>query len=332
MENGRPSENFGKLRAISANRGRSSAISSSAMPPSSTRPIGAARKVSVARSAAHRALETITGPTPRSPRSPARCQGSRRKAPSFHSGPLASTAPDRFKPSPGPTVPSLAAAPGWAGAAEAAPAANGVAATAAAALATRVKAAAGRGSSGGIEGLFEGVHAQTGVGGQKRLLGAGPQFQVGVDHLLDGIDDAVGTKARAGDAGQGRVLAAGATEQQLVVFLASLFDAEDADGTDVVVAAGVDAAGDFDLEVTHLLLPRRQPFGDALGDGDRARVGERTVVEAGAGDDVGGEAGVGFGEPNRLQLLIDRPQIAEPDVRQHQVLFVANAHLIEREA
>src|SRR5262245_16888567 len=201
-------------------------MSSRAMPPSRTRPIGAGRAASRARSAAHRAFEMITGPTPRSALSPTRRQGSRRKAPSFHSGPSAAMAAGLATPSPGPTSPSLASpsalarsvpapklgrspafAPGSAPETAAAAAANGLAVAAAAGLATMPNAAAGRGSSGGIEGLFEGMHAQTGVGGQKRLLGARPQLQVGVDHLLDGIDDAVGTKAGPGDVGQGRRLA-----------------------------------------------------------------------------------------------------------------------------
>ena len=46
---------------------------------------------------------------------------------------------------------------------------------------------------------------------------------------------------------------------------------------------------------------RGKPLGDALRDRDRAGVGERAVVEARAGDDVGDEPGIGLGEADRLQ-------------------------------
>ena len=133
------------------------------------------------------------------------------------------------------------------------------------------------------------------------------QLEVGGDHLLDRIDDAVGAEAGAGDGGQGRVLRAGAAEQELIVLLAALLDAEDADVADVVVAAGVDAAGDLDLEVADRVLARGEALGDALRDRDRAGVGERAVVEAGAGDDVGDEPGVGLGKADALCLLYTSP-------------------------
>ena len=64
------------------------------------------------------------------------------------------------------------------------------------------------------------------------------------------------------------VLVAGAAERELVELLALLLDAEDADMADVVMAAGVDAAGDLDLQLADLALPRRvgEALGDALGD------------------------------------------------------------------
>ena len=95
------------------------------------------------------------------------------------------------------------------------------------------------------------------------------------------------------------VLRARAAEHELVELLALLLDAEDADVADVVVAAGVDAAGDLDLQLADLVLARRQPLGDALGDRDRAGVGQRAVVEARAGDDVGDQVDVGLGQADR---------------------------------
>ena len=64
-------------------------------------------------------------------------------------------------------------------------------------------------------------------------------------------------KARAEDLADRGVLARRAAERDLVELLALLVDAEDADVADVVVAAGIDAAGDLDLELADVVLPRR---------------------------------------------------------------------------
>ena len=96
------------------------------------------------------------------------------------------------------------------------------------------------------------------------------------------------------------------------MLLAPFLDAKNADGADVMMTASVDAAGNFDLEVTHQVLARGQARREALRDGNRARIGKRAVVETGAGDDVGGETGVGLGQADCLKVLIQRPQIAEP--------------------
>ena len=49
-----------------------------------------------------------------------------------------------------------------------------------------------------------------------------------------------------------------AAERDLVGLLAGALEAEDADVADVVMAAGVDAAGDLDLQRTDALAPARR--------------------------------------------------------------------------
>src|SRR3546814_14120728 len=80
----------------------------------------------------------------------------------------------------------------------------------------------------------------------------------------------------ADDLPERSVLVGAAAEGDLVEFLALLVDAEDADVAHVMMAAGVDAAGDLDLEVADLVLAFQvaEARGDALGDGDGSRVGE----------------------------------------------------------
>ena len=70
-----------------------------------------------------------------------------------------------------------------------------------------------------------------------------------------------------------------------------------------------------------------EALGDALGDRDRAGIGERAIVEARAGDDVGDQAGIGRGEVGRGERLVDRRQVVERDMRQDQVLLVADPRL-----
>ena len=67
---------------------------------------------------------------------------------------------------------------------------------------------------------------------------------------------------------------------------------------DMVMAAGIDAAGDLDLQLADIVLARQigEVLGDPLRHRDRARIGERAIVEARAGDDVGDLADIGFGQ------------------------------------
>ena len=145
------------------------------------------------------------------------------------------------------------------------------------------------------------------IGGEEVFGFAVADLEIGVDQRLHGIDHLVGGKALADDLADRRVLVAGAAQRQLIELLALLLDAEDADMADMVMAAGVDAAGDLDLELADLALPRRvgEALGDALGDRNRAGIGERAVIEPRAGDDVGDQTRIGGGEPGGDKRLMD---------------------------
>src|SRR3546814_13732554 len=92
---------------------------------------------------------------------------------------------------------------------------------------------------------------------------------------------------------EGGVLVGGAAQGDLVGLRALLIDAEDADVGDVVVGAGVDAAGDVDGDFADLLLAveTAEAVGDHLPDRSRAGVRQVAIVEAGAGDHVGDPPG-----------------------------------------
>ena len=93
---------------------------------------------------------------------------------------------------------------------------------------------------------------------------------------------------------------------------------------DVMMAAGVDAAGNLDLERADVARAGAvaEALGEALGDRDRARGRQRAIIEARAGDDVADEARVGRGEADRGEPVVDRGQIVERDMGRIQVLLV----------
>ena len=93
----------------------------------------------------------------------------------------------------------------------------------------------------------------------------------------------------------------------------------------MVVAAGVDAAGDLELEFAEIGLTQGEAGGDLLRDRDRAGVGEAAVIQAGAGDDVGDQVEVGFGEAGVGERLPNFAKVAHSDVGEDDILAVRYA-------
>src|SRR6516162_5276908 len=129
------------------------------------------------------------------------------------------------------------------------------------------------------------------------------QLDIGADDVLDRVDDLVRAEGVAQDLADRGVFRARAAQQDLVELDAFLVDAEDADMAGVVMAAGIDAAGDLDLELTQIVLALEvgETLLDRHGDRDRPRIGEIAIIEAWAADDVGDEAGICGREIERLQ-------------------------------
>ena len=74
------------------------------------------------------------------------------------------------------------------------------------------------------------------------------QFDIGRDHVLDHIRDLVVGHRRTEQRAELGVLVGAAAERDLVELLAVLLDAENADMADMMMAAGIDAAGDIDVQ------------------------------------------------------------------------------------
>ena len=75
-----------------------------------------------------------------------------------------------------------------------------------------------------------------------------------------------------------------------------------------------------------------EPPGDLLGDRNRTRIGEAAIIEAGAGNDIGHQSDIGRCDADRVERAPQLRQVALRNVRQHQVLLVADADLAERVA
>src|SRR5215831_4478223 len=126
------------------------------------------------------------------------------------------------------------------------------------------------------------------------LFGAFAPLQIDLDQLLDDIGNLRPRERgsdhlshRGGRAGTGQPLVA--ADGNLVPLLAVLVHAEDADVADVVVAAGVHAPGDVEVELADIvdIVEIVKALLYRLRHRDRLGVGERAEIAARAGDDVG---------------------------------------------
>ena len=77
---------------------------------------------------------------------------------------------------------------------------------------------------------------------EEPLLRPLAQVEIGLHHRLYRLHDPVGVEGGADDLADRGVLVGPAAQRQLVGFLALPIDAQDADMTGMMVAAGVDAA------------------------------------------------------------------------------------------
>src|SRR6185437_8088081 len=85
------------------------------------------------------------------------------------------------------------------------------------------------------------------------------------------------------------VLVGLAAERDLIELLPLLLDAENADMADMVMAAGIDAAGNIDVQPADIPLQVEigEPARDLHRHRNRTRIGEAAIIEARASDDIG---------------------------------------------
>src|SRR5207248_161436 len=93
----------------------------------------------------------------------------------------------------------------------------------------------------GIDALLERLMAEAADGIEETFAGLS-LLEIDVDDLFDRIDDLVLAECGAQDLADARIFRARAAELQLVIFDALLVDAENADMSRVMMAAGIDTA------------------------------------------------------------------------------------------
>src|SRR5205085_5534472 len=98
----------------------------------------------------------------------------------------------------------------------------------------------------GINALPEWFDAEPLDGIDEQFVRSRPQRQIGLDNVLDHVGDVGVSHRRPDQMAEFGVLVGAAADGDLVKFLAVLLDAEDTDVADMVMAAGVDAAGNVD--------------------------------------------------------------------------------------
>src|SRR5258706_2951803 len=164
-------------------------------------------------------------------------------------------------------------------------------------------------------------------------------FQIALDQTLDhvrhvgagerGSDDFAERGLRRPGEFPGAGLALVSADLDLVPLLAVLVDAEDADVTDVVVTAGIHAAGDVQVELADVVLVVEivEAALQRLGDRDRLGVRERAEIPARARDDVRDQPQVRRREPQAERFVPERGEVALAHVGEDQVLLVRYAQL-----
>src|SRR6267142_5551376 len=142
--------------------------------------------------------------------------------------------------------------------------------------------------------------------------------EVALDQLLDHVGDLRARERRADHLAQRRTdagpdLALIAADLDLVPLLAVLVDAEYADVADVMVAAGIHATRDIDVDLADVVqvVEVVEALLNGLGHRDRLGVRERAEVAAGAADDVGQQPDVRRGESQGPDFPPQRAEIRE---------------------
>src|SRR5512146_853921 len=181
-------------------------------------------------------------------------------------------------------------------------------------------------SARSIECFFEGRLADAAIG-FRETLALLAQPHIDIDQGIDRGRHVVALDRRADDRADRGVVAGIAAQRDLIDLLAVLIDAQDADMAEVMMAAGIDAAGHLDVEGADRVFLGCHMLGDALRHRDRARRGEAAIIEAWAANDVGHEILVRRAQARGIEPPPQVEELVAPDMRQDHVLLIGHARL-----
>src|SRR4029077_12656844 len=152
------------------------------------------------------------------------------------------------------------------------------------------------------------------------------------DDLLDHVGDLPVRHGRPQQCAELRPLIGTTAEGDLVEFLAVFLDAQNADVADVMMAAGVDAARDIDMQPAKVAgeIEIAEPTGQLLGDRYGAGIGEAAVVEPRASDDVGNQTDIRGRDPDGIERTPQLGKIALRHMGEYQVLLMADPDFPKR--
>src|SRR5208282_6147837 len=139
-------------------------------------------------------------------------------------------------------------------------------------------------STSGIDALPERLDAGTLDRLDEQLVRPLPQLEIGGCDVLDDIGHLRVGNGRPDQRAKLGILVGLAAERDLIKLLAVFLHTKNADVADVVMAAGIDAAGNIDMQAAEIVrqIGIAEAPRDLLRDRDRARIGEAAIVEAGA--------------------------------------------------
>src|SRR5262245_14994721 len=132
----------------------------------------------------------------------------------------------------------------------------------------------------GIDSLLERLDADAMHGVEEDLVGPLAQLEISGGDVLDHVGDLAVGHGRPEKRTELRRIVVAAADGHLVELLAVLLDAENADMADVVVAAGIDTAGNVDVQPAEIVgeIEILEAAGDLLRHRDRTGIGEAAVV------------------------------------------------------
>src|SRR6185503_10687745 len=124
-----------------------------------------------------------------------------------------------------------------------------------------------------ISDVLERLHPDTPVSIQEPFA-LRALLEIEIHHSLHSVGDFMGGEARAHDLADAGVFRTRAAQQELVIFHAFLIDTQNADMAGVMMAAGIDAAGNLEFELADIMLASEisEALGDVLRHGNRTGV------------------------------------------------------------